>query len=201
MQVPALAMVDAELCEQMAELLAELCADEPKPTGQTEAKRSRQALYAAAYVDTFDRGTALRIAGVSPHTFNAWRSEAPFRQLCEYADELVAERVAGEVYRRAVVGVEQGIWHQGRRVGTERKYSDRMLELLAKRIDPAWAEQGRESAPKGNTGAMVARILADESLRDAALALAEAAAIVPTTRTLEAATTATAAPEAQADEG
>lgn len=183
---PVLEAIDAEHVELWRSFLE--AQDLETGAERDEAMRMRQALFAAAYVDSFDRGTALRVAGITHHTYGKWRTDPAFRALCDAADAQIRERVAGEVYRRAVIGVEQGIWHQGRLVGTERKYSDRMLELLAKRVDPAWSEHAQASSGERSTSALVARILGDDNLRAAAMALAAAASERGANVVIEAAT-------------
>jgi hypothetical protein len=49
-----------------------------------------------------------------------------------------------EARRRAVQGWDEPVFHQGRKVGTIRKYSDRMLEILLKGT-------GRRSSASGWT--------------------------------------------------
>lgn len=41
-----------------------------------------------------------------------------------------------ELFRRAVEGTEEPVYHLGKQVDTVRKYSDRLLELLLKSNDP-----------------------------------------------------------------
>lgn len=166
-----------------ADFLAALDAEAGEQHDQP--KRTRQAMFASAWVATFDRGTALRVAGVTHHTHTKWRTEPAFRALCEAAEAQIRERVAGEVYRRAVVGVEQGVWHQGRLVGTETKYSDRLLELIAKRIDPAWSERVQAASAESSASSLVARILASEELRAKAIELAEAAQARPAAKVID----------------
>lgn len=56
-----------------------------------------------------------------------------------------------EMHRRAVEGVERGVWFQGEQVGTEKQYSD---ALLAKMMDvhaPEYKEVKQKGTEKGNT--------------------------------------------------
>lgn len=144
-----------------------------------DTTRTRQCIFLAAYVECFDVTMAADVAGISPLTASTnWLQDAVFKTCFLEAQERVKERVAGEIYRRAVKGIEQGVWHQGKLVGMETRYSDRLLELLAKRVDPSWSDR-QQTAKIGagtETSAAVRRILMDPELRAQAMALAEAAA-------------------------
>ncbi len=50
----------------------------------------------------------------------------------EAALESFADHLEAEATRRAVAGVEKGVWHQGVRVGNEQQYSDSLLALMLK---------------------------------------------------------------------
>ena len=140
--------------------------------------RTRQSIFLAAYVECFDTTASADASGVSIGTVRAhWMNDGPFRTCYNDAQEQIKERIGGEIYRRAVKGVEKGVWHQGKLVGMETQYSDRLLEMLAKRVDPAWSD--RQQAAKIGVGsessAAIRRILANPELRAQAMALAEAA--------------------------
>lgn len=85
---------------------------------------------------------AARAAGLLPSACYSRRErDADFRR--EW-DEAMAEAVDGieaEIHRRAVRGVEKGIWYQGERVGEEQVYSDSLLSLYAKRWIPEYRDR------------------------------------------------------------
>ena len=82
--------------------------------------------------------TAARVAGVTPRRVAKLREEsAEFDYLVTDALEEAADVLEAEARRRAVEGVEKGVYYQGEEVGTETVYSDSLLTTLlkAKRAD------------------------------------------------------------------
>lgn len=76
---------------------------------------------------------ACEAAGVERTT--AWRArqaDEAFAEAWDHAIEEGIDRAEQEAFRRAVQGWDQGVWHQGVLVGTERRYSDAMLSLVLK---------------------------------------------------------------------
>lgn len=59
-------------------------------------------------------------------------ASADFAYYVECAIEASADKVEAEVRRRAIDGIEKGIYYQGELVATEKQYSDSLLTLLAK---------------------------------------------------------------------
>lgn len=51
------------------------------------------------------------------------------------------ELIDAEIHRRAIDGTNKGVYFKGRRVATEKVYSDRLLELLAKANDPKYRDK------------------------------------------------------------
>lgn len=98
--------------------------------------------------------TAARKVGVSERVVQRHRKEgddyydSKFAEEFEASMQLYREMLAAEVHRRAVEGVEEPVFYQGR-VATDkegvpvgvRKFSDRMLELLIKRHDPSFRDR------------------------------------------------------------
>lgn len=82
---------------------------------------------------------ASELVGKARSSMYAWyRDDADFRAEVEEAREGANDRVEDEIWRRGVKGVRIARWHEGKVVGYERVYSDRMLELRARRL-PAYA--------------------------------------------------------------
>jgi hypothetical protein len=76
---------------------------------------------------------ACEAAGVDRTT--AWRArqaDEGFADAWDHALEAGIDGAEQEAFRRAVQGWEQGVWHQGVLVGTERRHSDAMLSLVLK---------------------------------------------------------------------
>lgn len=69
-----------------------------------------------------DRSTAYRNRSADEEFARAW----------DDAVEAGIDKAEQEAFRRAVQGVEKGVWHQGVLVGTETVYSDSLLALVLK---------------------------------------------------------------------
>jgi hypothetical protein len=59
-----------------------------------------------------------------------------FAEAWETAKQVAADEVFFEARRRAVNGYEDPVFYQGEQVGTVKRYSDRMLEMLARTSRP-----------------------------------------------------------------
>lgn len=60
---------------------------------------------------------------------------------CIEAKELFRESIEEEVRRRAIDGVEEGVYFQGAKVDTVTKYSDSLLTLLVKKENPEYGDK------------------------------------------------------------
>lgn len=77
--------------------------------------------------------TARAAAGVTKRTVEKALQEDPdFAATVEDAMEKWADTLEREAYRRAVEGVEKGVYHQGVLVATERQFSDTLLSQMLK---------------------------------------------------------------------
>lgn len=170
----ALADVDPQDAERWLTVLTAL--DDESGNAAPSETRERQAVWLSVYASTFNGAHATRVVGITPAAVDGWRKHPTFAAALEHAQSEVRENVAGEVYRRAVTGVEQGIWHMGKRVGVERKYSDAMLKALAERVDPAWSNASASVPTEAQASALVRAVLASAELRALAEALADGAA-------------------------
>ena len=76
---------------------------------------------------------AAKRAGIHRSRIQQVMKEDPeFAEAVKDAIETGVERAEAEAFRRAVKGVEKGVWHQGVKVGTERVYSDTLLLAILK---------------------------------------------------------------------
>ena len=144
-------------------------------TTQSE-QRTRQCIWLAGYEASMSAVHACRVAGISPSTLSHW-TDPVFRELRTLADQRINDTLAGEAWRRGKEGVEQGIWHHGKLVGTERKYSDKLLEMMLRNRDPErWGEQRTQQAADDSAARMLRKVLADPKayalLQEAAAQLA-----------------------------
>lgn len=68
------------------------------------------------------------------------RTDPEFAALMEQALEMYRDKISVEVERRGVDGYDEPVWYQGNQVGTVRRFSDRLLEMHAKRFVPEYRE-------------------------------------------------------------
>lgn len=79
-------------------------------------------------------------AGVSARHYADMRGFPRFVSLCDQALDRYRALVHAEVQRRAIEGVEVPQLHQGVVVAVVRKYSDKLLERVAARVDESYAQ-------------------------------------------------------------
>lgn len=83
----------------------------------------------------------------------AWRAreaDADFAQAWDEAMEAGVDKAEQEAFRRATVGFDKGVWHQGALVGSERVYSDALLALILKgRRKTVYAERKEVTGADG----------------------------------------------------
>lgn len=99
-----------------------------------------------AFLDAYARtgviGRSAHEAGVSHQAIIDWRKKFPeFDVAVKSAYEAYKELLHAEIHRRAVTGVPKPVFYQGEEVGEITEYSDRMLELLAKRHMPEFRDR------------------------------------------------------------
>lgn len=107
--------------------------------------------------------SAATTAGVTKRTVDRLReSSAEFDYAVETALEEAADELELEARRRAVEGVEKGVWYQGEEVGTELQFSDSLLTTLlkAKRADE-FAERKQITGAGGTPLTVVVRTFGD----------------------------------------
>lgn len=63
-----------------------------------------------------------------------------FAAECKEAMSQYHDVIEKEIHRRGVDGIETGVYHNGIRVATERKYSDALITLMAKRHIPDYKD-------------------------------------------------------------
>lgn len=97
------------------------------------------------YLEVLSRcGVKMRSAmaiGVCPQTImNARKSDPKFEEAVQTAMELYRERIAFALQSRAVDGWDEPVFYRGEEVGSIRKYSDKLMELEAKRQIPEYRD-------------------------------------------------------------
>lgn len=74
-----------------------------------------------------------------------------FKQEVEDAIEEYHATIQMEMHRRAVEGVDKGIYYNGERVATEKVYSDNLLAKMADTHLPEYKEAKQKESNRGNT--------------------------------------------------
>jgi hypothetical protein len=131
-----------------------------------EIRHRKQRAFLTAYSETGVMTDAAVIAGCDRRSHYHWlRTDPVYAAAFERAKDLAADVIEGEVRRRAIEGVEEGVWYQGKRVGTERRYSDRLLELMIRAKKPQ-EYKPQQSVEHGLSPAMQALYDEWQRLRD-----------------------------------
>jgi hypothetical protein len=101
--------------------------------GFVEVADARKRAYLIDYALCGGVMHACRTAGVSRQSAFIWRNEdEQFQVAEENAFRMYTERLEREALRRAVEGIEHGVWYKGDLVGQERTFSDSLLAALLK---------------------------------------------------------------------
>jgi hypothetical protein len=95
-----------------------------------------QALLAQLQANCGDLFAACNAVGLTPLFVKQWRRDDPkVDTAITDATHAGAMRIESEAIRRAVEGVEKGVWYKGEEVGSETVYSDGLMaKILAARV-------------------------------------------------------------------
>lgn len=115
----------------------------PRAQGQNippDALGTTQATFLAAFVRDCNESAALRVAHIDRSTVRYWEEHSDdFSRRYHEAHRQVDDAIDGEIARRALYGVAEPVVSAGKvmtngdgSIMTVQKYSDKMLELLAK---------------------------------------------------------------------
>lgn len=89
-------------------------------------------------------GRACISAGVSPVQWKRLRKDFPvLEELASVAKELYRQTIRQAIHDRAVDGWEEPVYWKGELTGTIRRFSDRLLELQAKRHCPEYRDRSQ----------------------------------------------------------
>lgn len=94
-----------------------------------------------AYEEMGNITLACKKAKIPRRTFYNWLDEkkeenAGFIEAFEAANKMAVGVIEDEVKRRAIVGVQKGVYYKGKRVAWQQEYSDTLLALLLKAHAP-----------------------------------------------------------------
>ena len=92
--------------------------------------------FLAAFSKTGTVSYAAEAAQVDRGRHYAWLKKPTYSEAFEAAQVVAAETLEKEARRRAVEGIEVAVYHQGKKVGTQHKYSDVLLIFLLKGAMP-----------------------------------------------------------------
>lgn len=86
-----------------------------------------------AYLHTGTVGGAARACKIGSYTHTHWLQTDPaYRRAYEWCKLAKNADIEDALYTRAVHGWKEPVWHQGEKVGYNRKYDNRLLMFLAK---------------------------------------------------------------------
>lgn len=113
----------------------------PVKERKTFTVRAR-ATFLVALAETCNVTEACRTADITRTAVYVHRNKDPdFAAQWDVAEQMAADRLEREAWRRGVEGYDKPIIHQGEITGTYREYSDRMLEILLKGHRPKYREK------------------------------------------------------------
>lgn len=101
-----------------------------------EEIKATQAEFLEKYIECGNITGVLKGMGVNYSRFREWKKERDFMFAFIDAQEHACHTLEAEAWRRAVDGVEQPIFQNGREVGMRKEYSDVLLMFLMKGLNP-----------------------------------------------------------------
>ena len=111
----------------------------------TSLKTRKKRLFLKTLCETGNVSEAARKARLSrSHAYQIRRHDADFAQAWDEALETAVDLLEAEARSRAVDGIEQPRFHQGKVCGTVRKYSDSLLMFLLRAHRPETFREGRD---------------------------------------------------------
>lgn len=126
-------MADEDILEQEQEEVETLSLGQDAWPGA----QPKQAAFLTALVISAGRvAKAARAAKINRATVYRWLDDETFQQHYKRAMGQVTQVLEDEAIRRATDGVTKGIYYQGTKVGTERVYSDGLMQFLLRGAAP-----------------------------------------------------------------
>lgn len=109
-----------------------------RPNAHAEKdKEERKKAFLEAFAEHLFVETTCRKIKVAKSTIYKYRKEdAAFAEEWDEIDDAITAEIEKEAHRRAVEGVEKPIYQGGKKVGSVKQYSDRLLEMLLKARRP-----------------------------------------------------------------
>lgn len=126
----------------------------PKKSNRPQTRKvAKKPAFLAAFVLTASLTDAAKACGLDRSNHYDWlRSDPAYAEAFEAARAEAAQSLEDEAVRRAREGVLKPVFYQGRRCGTERVYSDGLMQFLLRGFMPAKYRnvteiQGRDGGP------------------------------------------------------
>lgn len=103
----------------------------------TKRTRMRQRALIEAYPEVGLITKASEVAGVSRNAHYHWIKKYPrYRRKFDDAEARFVEKLEAECDRRAVEGVDEPVFYEGKECGTRKRYSDTLLMFRLKKLRP-----------------------------------------------------------------
>ncbi len=132
---------------------------------QPKLQAAKKRAFLTTLADLGAVATACRALGLPRSAVYEWRDADPeFAEGWERAMDCAAAVLEAEALRRSVTGVEKPIYQGGVLVGTERVYSDRLLEVLLRAANRA--KYGTTFVDSKTTGAVMLKVITGVPDRD-----------------------------------
>ena len=105
-------------------------------TSQLKSLRPRQAAFLAAFAQLGTITHAAEAAQINRREHYRWLPDPSYAEAFAEAQQKAVESLEREARRRAVEGIEETVWHNGKPCGAVRRYSDTLLIFLLKGANP-----------------------------------------------------------------
>lgn len=133
-----------------------------QPSDSSRARVDAKGKFLATLAETGIVSAAVKAAGVARSTAYEWRENDPaFAAAWASAEETATDALEAEARRRAIDGWDEPVFQGGKDVGTIRRYSDRMLEILLKGHRHRFRENSKVEVSGPNGGPVQFQTVAD----------------------------------------
>lgn len=123
---------------------------------RTKRTDAREKKFLDVLRETCNVSEAANAAGVARRTVYEWRdADDAFRAAWDEAEQVAADRLEREAWRRAVEGTDKPVTFQGVITATYKEYSDKMLEMLLKAHRP---DKFKDRVQNEHTGNVIVNI-------------------------------------------
>lgn len=133
--------------------------DKSKELAVPDEIRSKARRFLKNYAEFGIIHKACDVSGLSSSCLSRLRKRDPdFLEAFKRAREAAADKLEAEAYRRAVEGYDRPIYQKGEKVGVEKVYSDRLLEIMLRANKPEKFSPAQRTELSGPDGAPISVI-------------------------------------------